>query len=126
MLRDAQHHNFRGPPIFVRRQSCKERAHMRQHNYFVYLITNRRNGVLYTGVTNNILRRSMEHAADAAGPKKTFAGRYNCTQVVWVEWHQWIQQAIAREKEIKGWLRRKKIALIESENPEWRSLNDEL
>jgi len=73
---------------------------MRQHNYFTYIITNRKGGVLYTGVTNNIRRRAQEHAEDAAGPKRTFAGRYNCTQVVWVEWHQYVNDAIAREKKL--------------------------
>ena len=99
---------------------------MRQHNYFVYITTNRKRGALYTGVTNDIRRRVAEHVADARGPKRTFAGRYNCTQVVFLERYQHVQQAIQREKEIKGWLRVKKIALIEMENPEWKALNDEL
>jgi putative endonuclease len=99
---------------------------MKQHNYFVYIITNRKRGVLYTGVTNNVKRRAQEHAADAAGPRKTFAGRYNCVHVVHLEWFRYIRDAIRREKQIKGWLRSKKIELIEAENPTWTFLNDEL
>ena len=99
---------------------------MKHHNYFIYIVTNRPNGVLYTGVTNHLRRRMQEHAADAAGPKLSFAGRYNCVHVVHIERIQDIRQAIAREKEIKGWLRQKKISLIEAHNPNWAPLNKEL
>ena len=96
------------------------------HNYCVYILTNKAKRVLYTGVTNNLKRRLSEHLADAEGLKKHFAGKYNCTYVVYFEQFQWIQHAIEREKEIKGWTRVKKINLIDSFNPEWKFLNNEI
>jgi len=96
------------------------------HNYFVYILTTRNNTVLYTGVTNDLKRRLQEHIADSQSEKKTFAGKYNCTYLVYYERHQWIQHAIEREKEIKGWRREKKVALIKDMNPEWRVLNEDV
>jgi putative endonuclease len=96
------------------------------HNYFVYILTTRNNTVLYTGVTNNLKRRLYEHIADASGAKKTFAGKYNCICLIYYERHQWINDAIDREKEIKGWRRSKKMELIHRFNPDRRVLNDEV
>ena len=96
------------------------------HNYFVYITTNKTKKVLYTGVTDDLRRRIAEHEEDAKGSKQTFAGKYNCYHLVYHEFHQDINQAIAREKEIKGWTRNKKKALIEKMNPEWRFLNEEV
>ncbi len=96
------------------------------HNYQVYILTNKEKRVLYTGVTNNVKRRVKEHQQDAAGARKHFTGRYNCFYLVYYENFQWILDAIAREKEIKGWLRIKKIKLITDFNPEWRFLNEEV
>lgn len=67
-----------------------------------------------------------QHWQDALNEKKTFAGKYNCYHLVYWERHQLIEHAIEREKEIKGWKRYKKEDLINSINPEWRFLNDEL
>jgi putative endonuclease len=96
------------------------------HNYFVYITTNKTKKVLYTGVTDDLKRRLVEHEEDAKGPKETFAGKYNCYHLVYHEFYYDINQAIARDKEIKGWSRAKKINLIESMNPEWRFLNEEV
>jgi putative endonuclease len=96
------------------------------HNYFTYITTNKTKRVLYTGVTNALARRMHEHEQDAKKDKETFAGRYNCFHLVYYERHQYIEYAIAREKEIKGSSRAKKLAMIESMNPEWRFLNNEV
>ena len=98
----------------------------REHNYFVYILTNQTKKVLYTGVTNNLKRRLSEHQKESETTKKSFAGKYNCVYLVYFEHHQLILQAIDREKQIKGWLRSKKVALIEEFNPDWKFLNDSL
>ena len=90
--------------------------------YYVYLLTNPKRTVLYTGVTNNLARRLDEHIANE-NSRSTFAGRYFCNLLMhWEEFND-INQAIAREKEIKGWRREKKNTLIATENPEWKELN---
>ena len=88
---------------------------------FVYILANvsRR---LYVGVTNDVVRRVEEHRA--AGPD-TFVGRYNVTRLVHVEVAPTPLEAIAREKQGKGWSRAKKIALIEGTNPHWRDLTED-
>ncbi len=90
--------------------------------YYVYIITNWRNEVLYTGVTNDLVRRMHEHRA-----KKVpgFTSRYNLNKLVFFESSTDVHAAIAREKEIKGWIRKKKKALIETMNPNWNDLADE-
>jgi len=93
--------------------------------YYVYILTNKSKTVLYTGVTNNLQQRLIEHYLDRI-EKKTFTGKYNCHFLVFYESHQYVNDAIAREKEIKGWLRIKKINLIANFNPEWKFLNAEL
>jgi putative endonuclease len=96
------------------------------HNYFVYITTNRNKTVLYTGVTNDLTNRLHEHQEDANGREKHFTGKYNAYFLVYWERFQYIEHAIEREKEIKGWLRSKKEKLISEFNPEWRFLNDEV
>ena len=96
---------------------------MKDHLYAVYIVTNPKRTVLYTGVTNDLTRRLSEHLADVNGPKKTFAGRYFCYYLLYYEWYQYSQEAILREKEIKGWTRAKKESLINSFSPEWLFLN---
>jgi len=91
---------------------------MRQ--YYVYIMTNR-SKTLYTGVTSNIERRVYEHKQKLVDG---FTKRYNLTMLVYYESTNDVRSAIRREKQIKGWLRRKKIALIESVNPEWGDLSD--
>ncbi len=95
-------------------------------NYFIYILTNYKKTVLYTGVTNNIKRRLFEHKEDSLAKKKTFAGKYNCYYLVYYERYQFIDHAIKREKEIKGWVRSKKVKLINDFNPRWRFLNNEV
>ncbi|MBS3742224.1 MAG: GIY-YIG nuclease family protein [Candidatus Cloacimonetes bacterium] len=89
--------------------------------YYVYIMTNN-SRTLYTGVTNNLERRVYQHKHRLA---KGFTNRYNIDQLVYYEDYPEINAAIAREKQIKGWLRKKKIALIESKNPEWKDLSAE-
>ena len=96
-------------------------------NYYVYILTTKHKNVLYVGFTNDLLVRLQQHEAEAAKPaSKTFAGRYNCCFLVFYEIHQDPTQGIAREKEIKGWRRNKKEALINDFNKDWKFLNDEL
>jgi putative endonuclease len=90
--------------------------------YYVYLMTNV-TGMLYTGVTNNIARRVSEHKTKGI---HGFTSRYNLTKLVYCESSPNIQDAIVREKQIKGWVRSKKVALIESMNPEWRDLSRDI
>ncbi len=85
--------------------------------YYVYILTNRNKTVLYTGMTNNLVRRLTEHHENIRLGKKTFAARYQCRHLLHFEKYTWVQDAIAREKEIKGWVRIKKLELIKSENP---------
>ena len=93
--------------------------------YYVYILTNYQKTVLYTGVTNNLEQRIIEHYLDK-GDKKTFAGKYNCFYIVYYECTQYINNAILREKEIKGWRREKKMELIRSFNPGLTFLNHKL
>ena len=92
------------------------------HSYYIYITTNPGKEVLYTGVTNNLAQRIAEHYINRGNPK-TFAGRYYCYELIYWEHFQYINDAIAREKEIKGWSRKKKLALIQSNNPNLLFLN---
>ncbi|GAA4008247.1 GIY-YIG nuclease family protein [Hymenobacter fastidiosus] len=92
------------------------------HHYYVYLVTNPAKTSVYTGVTNDVQRRIQEHF-DSRGNPSTFAGRYFCYNLVHYEALEHIAGAIAREKEIKGWTRAKKGALIATTNPQWLTLN---
>ena len=88
-------------------------------NYYVYIMTNCKNTVLYIGVTNNLERRVYEHKNKLV---EGFSKRYNLNKLVYFECSQDIVIAIEREKQLKGWLRSKKISLIESVNPNWNDL----
>ena len=88
----------------------------------VYILTNKINTVLYTGVTSNLVKRISEHRI--AG-NKDFAFRYKTFKLVYFECGGDIMSAISREKQIKGGSRAKKIALINSINPEWRDLSED-
>ena len=96
------------------------------HNYFVYITTNINKTVLYTGVTNDLVYRIQQHKEDVKENNKTFASKFNCTHLVYFEHFDYIEDAIDREKEIKGWRRSKKDTLINSFNPEWKFLENEL
>ncbi|MBX3163266.1 MAG: GIY-YIG nuclease family protein [Bacteroidetes bacterium] len=96
------------------------------HNYFVYITTNFTKTVLYIGVTNNLKKRLFEHEQDAKTVKQHFTGKYNAYYLVYLERFQNIEDAIAREKQLKGWSRIKKENLIKEFNPELRFLNAEI
>ncbi len=89
--------------------------------YYVYILTNK-SGTLYTGMTNNIRRRVREHKDKLVAG---FTRRYNLTRLVYYECFTDVWAAIAREKQIKGWVRRKKLELIASINPQWRDLSED-
>ena len=93
--------------------------HLRMNSYFVYIMASRRNGTLYVGVTNNLVRRAWEHRE---GHGDGFTSRYGVKLLVWYETHGWVEAAIQREKTIKHWPRRWKTDLIESSNPNWADL----
>jgi putative endonuclease len=88
--------------------------------YYVYMMTSAA-GTLYTGVTNDLKRRVYEHKHKLI---EGFTKKFNVTRLVYYEETDDIQAALAREKQIKGWLRRKKIALIKSVNPKWQDLSE--
>ena len=90
------------------------------NQYYVYIMTNR-SRTLYTGVTNNLERRVYEHKRRLVDG---FTKKYNLTRLAYYEESSDILAAIRREKQIKGWLRSKKIDLIESVNPQWRDLSN--
>ena len=94
---------------------------MRQ--YCVYIVTNKSNRVLYTGVTNDLRRRIYEHKHKLV---KGFTSRYNIMKLVYYDMTQDVHEAINREKQIKAGSRKKKIDLIEGMNPEWRDLAQDL
>jgi predicted GIY-YIG superfamily endonuclease len=85
----------------------------------VYILANKRNGTLYTGVTSNLVRRVWEHR-QASVPG--FSGRYGCKLLVWFELAETMDAAITREKQIKAGSRARKLALIEERNSVWRDL----
>ena len=89
-------------------------------DYFVYIMTNN-SGTLYVGVTNNIERRVDEHKR---GETPGFTQRYKATRLVYYESTPDVRSALEREKQIKGWLRRRKIELIASANPHWKDLGE--
>ncbi|MEL6258983.1 MAG: GIY-YIG nuclease family protein [Pseudomonadota bacterium] len=92
-------------------------------DYFVYILASRRNGTLYVGVTNNLVRRIWEHKNDQA---EGFTRKYSVKTLVWFEHHNSIEAAIQREKRLKRWRRDWKIRLIETDNFVWRDLYDEI
>jgi putative endonuclease len=94
-----------------------------ERRFFVYIMTNNNNTVLYTGITNNIRRRVAEHRE---GVTLGFTGKYRATKLVYCELFPTAESAIFREKQIKGGSRKKKEELIDGLNPEWRDLSDEL
>ena len=92
---------------------------MQEHCYFTYIMASRSH-TLYIGVTGNLRKRVFDHKWKE---HEGFTARYNCDRLVWFERYQDVQKAIAREKELKGWLRSRKIALIESVNSAWVDLS---
>ena len=102
-----------------RRSNDRETTWMSKQ-YYVYMMTNK-SRTLYAGITNNLERRVYEHKLKLI---RGFAKRYNITKLVYYEVANDVHAAIERGKQIKGWLRRKKIALIESMNPQWKDLSE--
>jgi putative endonuclease len=93
---------------------------MHEGNYYAYMVASR-SRTLYTGVTGNLHKRVFEHK------RKRFDGfssTYKCNRLVWFEGFVHVGSAIAREKQLKGWRRAKKIALIEKSNPTWEDLSE--
>ncbi len=95
---------------------------MSTRDYFVYILTNNSNDVLYVGVTNNLSRRLLEHKQHLVGG---FTDEYNVTKLVYYERSGSVTDAIAREKQLKGWTRKKKFQLINSVNSELKDLSEE-
>ena len=89
----------------------------------VYILTNKRYGVLYTGVTSNLPARMVQHRS---GEGSHFTQKYNAKILIYYEQHDSIQSAIAREKAIKAWKRMWKIRLVEKTNPSWNDLFEQL
>jgi putative endonuclease len=91
------------------------------NRYFVYILANK-SKMLYTGVTNNLERRLFEHKQHLI---EGYTKKYKITKLVYYDETNDVIEAISREKQIKGWIRKKKIALIESMNPEWKDLSED-
>ena len=94
---------------------------MKNHDYYIYILTNKYKNVLYIGVTNDLKRRLSENVN---GINPRFTSKYNCKFLVYYEQFNDITLAIIREKELKSWRREKKDKLINSFNPEWEFFND--
>ena len=90
------------------------------HQYYIYILTNKRNGTLYIGITNDLERRLFEHKHKLI---HGFTNKYNLDKLVYFEQYQYVNDAIKREKQLKNWNRQWKIDLIETENKEWNDLS---
>ena len=93
------------------------------NHYYVYIVTNRKNTVLYIGVTNNLRRRVYEHKKKIV---KGFSSKYNLCKLVYYEINSNIESAIRREKQLKNWHREWKLNLISDFNRDWKDLSKEL
>ncbi|PBJ11862.1 GIY-YIG nuclease family protein [Flavobacterium sp. ACN6] len=93
------------------------------HTYYIYIITNKNRSTFYIGVTQNLRERLKQHKENIHNNAKTFASKYGIEFLVYYEKFTWIQEAIAREKELKGWIRVRKIDLIKDFNPTFEFLN---
>jgi len=94
-------------------------------HYYVYILSNYKKTVLYTGMTNNLGQRIIEHYLERRNVK-TFTGRYDVFYLLYYECTQYVNDAIVREKEIKSFSRKRKEELINSFNPQWKFLNHEV
>ncbi len=95
----------------------------KEHHYYVYIMSNYKRTTFYIGFTNKLIRRVIEHKY---GMGSVFTRRYRLKYLVYYEQYKYVHDAIFREKELKGWLREKKIELIKSVNPELKDLSQEL
>ena len=94
-----------------------------EHQYFVYIICTRKHKLLYVGVTNDLRKRLLEHIS---GKYDGYTKRYQVQYLLYFEEFKYIDIAIKREKELKGWIRKKKLTLVKSKNPQLKFLNDEI
>ena len=93
------------------------------HSYYIYILTNKNRSTFYIGVTNNLKLRLEQHKDNLETRNKTFASKYRIEFLVYYEKFVWVQEAIAREKELKKWRRDKKLSLVQGFNPEFEFLN---
>lgn len=105
--------------VILRRSRRISNLDKNMKQYYIYILTNKNNNILYTGVTNDLLRRMYEHKSKLI---EGFTKKYNVNKLVYFEEFRNINEAIAAEKKIKGWIRNKKITLIKSKNPEWKDI----
>ena len=97
-----------------------ERAERHENRIIaVYMMANRKNGAVYTGVTSHLVQRTWQHREGTAAG---FTKKHGCKTLVWYEVHEWIEAAIAREKSLKSYRRQNKINLIVVKNPDWKDL----
>lgn len=96
------------------------------HNYYVYILTNKTKTVLYTGVTNELKDRIRFHKENTNLNRNAFTSKYKCFYLIYYEHFNYINDAIKKEKQIKGWLRIKKEKLINEFNPDRKFLNDDI
>ncbi|MDX1901125.1 MAG: GIY-YIG nuclease family protein [Gammaproteobacteria bacterium] len=92
---------------------------MKERQPAIYILTNKYHGTLYTGVTSNLIQRIYQHKSGAV---EGFTKKYDCSKLVFYEFHESMLSAIAREKKIKAGTRKRKIELIEKINPKWNDL----
>ena len=91
-----------------------------QHQYYVYLLSSKKNGTLYIGVTNDLERRMFEHKNKLV---EGFSSKYGLDKLIYFEIYQYVNDAIKREKNMKKWKRQWKINLVEKDNPNWEDLS---
>jgi putative endonuclease len=92
----------------------------KEHTYYIYILSNKKNGTLYIGVTNSLLKRTFQHKLKEH--PDSFTSKYNLDKLVYYENYQYIEDALNREKKLKKWNRDWKIKLIEKNNPTWKDL----
>lgn len=97
---------------------------IKEHNYYVYILANKRNGTIYIGVSNKLFNRTFQHKVKFN--KNSFTSKYNISKLVYYERYKYISSAINREKCIKAWKRKWKLELMEKENPTWSDLFSEM
>lgn len=103
--------------------SPRKRGSRDVKNYYVYILSSKRNGTLYTGVTSDLVKRVYEHKN---GLVEGFTKKYDVHNLVWYEMHKSAETAITREKQIKKWKRVWKIEMIEKENLDWKDLYEDI